>query len=255
MGRNVYIVGTAGCGKTTLTYAFQLWMARQGFDAITVNLDPGAESLPYEPDIDIRDWIRLSDVMREYNLGPNGAQVVAADMLALNSQKISKVLEDFRTDYILLDTPGQMELFAFRESSRAVIEAFGEEDSIIMFLFDPALAKEPSGLVALMMLSLTTHFRFPIPLANILAKSDLLSDDQIEDISEWSGGPESLYSALTSRETSPENIPNVEFLRAMENVGAYQKIIPVSSETFVGLEDVYSRIQLCFEAGEDLSSD
>jgi ribosomal protein S18 acetylase RimI-like enzyme len=32
-------------------------------DAITVNLDPGAENLPYEPDVDIRDWISLEEVI------------------------------------------------------------------------------------------------------------------------------------------------------------------------------------------------
>mgnify|MGYP001597699159 CR=1 FL=1 len=80
MARNLYFIGTAGCGKSTMVYAFHEWMDSQGLDTVTVNLDPGAEQLLYSPDIDVRDWIRLSEVMEEHGLGPNGAQVLAADL-------------------------------------------------------------------------------------------------------------------------------------------------------------------------------
>ena len=49
----VYFIGTVGSGKSTLTYNFQKWMGLRGLDTITVNLDPGAENLPYEPDVDV----------------------------------------------------------------------------------------------------------------------------------------------------------------------------------------------------------
>jgi Conserved hypothetical ATP binding protein. len=45
-------------------------MISQGLDSAIVNLDPGAEFLPYEPDFDIREILSLSEVMSEYSLGP-----------------------------------------------------------------------------------------------------------------------------------------------------------------------------------------
>src|SRR4030042_3551056 len=104
--KNLFIVGTAGCGKSTLTNAFLVWLQNQGYDAVTVNLDPGADSLPYDPDVDVRGWIKLNDIMREYGLGPNGAQVAAADLLALNIKKITDVTSQFVSDYVTIDTPG-----------------------------------------------------------------------------------------------------------------------------------------------------
>ena len=80
----IYLIGTAGSGKSTLTHNFQEWMSLRGFNAITVNLDPGAENLPYTPDVDICDWISLKEIMDSYGLGPNGAQIACADMLAHN---------------------------------------------------------------------------------------------------------------------------------------------------------------------------
>ncbi|MEM4772341.1 MAG: ATP/GTP-binding protein, partial [Thermoplasmatales archaeon] len=75
----VFFVGTAGSGKSTMVNSFKDWLVGLNYDAITVNLDPGAEFLPYEPDVDVRESISLEDVMAQYNLGPNGAQIVAAD--------------------------------------------------------------------------------------------------------------------------------------------------------------------------------
>ena len=64
----VYFIGTAGSGKSTLAANFKEWFKLKGLDAIIVNLDPGAENLPYEPDVDIRDWISLEEVICEQNI-------------------------------------------------------------------------------------------------------------------------------------------------------------------------------------------
>lgn len=90
----IYFIGTAGSGKSTLTATVKNWVEQRGLDTIIVNLDPGAESLPYTPDVDIRDWISLKEVMETNKLGPNGAQIACADMIALNTDEIKKVLSN-----------------------------------------------------------------------------------------------------------------------------------------------------------------
>jgi hypothetical protein len=39
---------------------------------ITVNLDPGVQKLPYNPHVDVRDYVTLEEVMEKHKLGPNG---------------------------------------------------------------------------------------------------------------------------------------------------------------------------------------
>ena len=182
----VYFIGTAGSGKSTLTSNFQQWFKMRGLDAIIVNLDPGAENLPYEPDIDIRDWISLREVMETYQLGPNGAQIACADMIALNTEDVKKSIESFKPDYIIVDTPGQLELFVFREAGKYTVEFLNPEKSVICYLLDPALAKTASGFVSQLLLSITTNFRLSQPQINILSKSDLLSDKELSIIKKWS---------------------------------------------------------------------
>ncbi|MCD6108064.1 MAG: ATP/GTP-binding protein, partial [Thermoplasmata archaeon] len=182
----VYLIGTAGSGKSTLAATFQEWFNRRGLDCIIVNLDPGAESLPYSADVDVRDWISLKEIMKEYGLGPNGAQIACADMLALNTGDIKTSIEGFKTDYVLLDTPGQLELFVFREAGKYMVDHLNRKRSVLVYLLDPLLAKEPSGFISQLLLSVSTHFRLGVPQINVLSKADLLTREQVERIEKWS---------------------------------------------------------------------
>ena len=250
--KNLYFVGTAGCGKSTLTYAFQLWMQSQGFDAITVNLDPGVDELMYNPDVDVRDWVEIDDIMKEYGLGPNGAQIAAADMMALNVKEISEVIAGFDTDYVLIDTPGQLELFTFRQSSRVIVEELGIEDSVLAFLFDPSVARSPNGYVSSMMLAATVHFRLPVPMLLLMAKADMLKDSDKELIDSWSRDHYALFSSLMDESKDAQTSVSVEFLQALESIGAGRAVVPVSADSGEGLEDIYSAVQMALEGGEDL---
>ncbi|RLI20606.1 GTPase, partial [Candidatus Bathyarchaeota archaeon] len=112
----IFIIGTAGSGKSLLTATFNEWLKESKQDVTVVNLDPGALTLPYTPDVDVRDYINVEALMDEYRLGPNGALIMAADLIADQIERISSEVESLKADVVLVDTPGQMELFAFRES-------------------------------------------------------------------------------------------------------------------------------------------
>ncbi|MDO9538118.1 MAG: ATP/GTP-binding protein [Thermoplasmata archaeon] len=251
----IYLVGTAGSGKTTLTQALKLWMDQQGFNAITVNLDPGVEELPYTPDVDVRDWVSVKEIMAERGLGPNGAQIACADLAALQFPEISQVIEEFRADYVLVDTPGQIELFAFREASSIFLNAFQTTQNIIVFVLDPSVAKTPSGLVSLLMLSSSIQFRFDTPMELVLGKCDLLTEEEIETILEHCGNTDSLLFALGDGNMDMRAVAATEFLRAMETLGGRIVPKPISSVEMTGLEEIYRTVQLIFFGGEDLASD
>ena len=250
----VYFIGTAGSGKSSLVQAFSEWLDVNGINSIIVNLDPGADFIPYQADVDIRDWVHLNEIMAEYSLGPNGAQIVASDLMAVNAKEWVPVVKGMETDYCLIDTPGQMELFAFRQSSNALVEELGREDSMLVFLSDPTLARTPNGFVSDMMLCGVTQFRFSLPILNVLSKSDLLKEEELEELSTWSRDAYALYNALTEKDISSQTVISVEFLKAMENVGMYKELTPVSALEGTGMEDIYNTVQQHFEGGEDAGS-
>ena len=64
---SIFFAGTAGAGKSTLVGTFQRWMDENGYNALTVNLDPGAEVLAFDADVDVREWLVLGQIMEQYN--------------------------------------------------------------------------------------------------------------------------------------------------------------------------------------------
>ncbi len=248
----IYFTGTAGVGKTTLTRSFYRWLNEAGYDAVTVNLDPGMENPSYDPDVDIRDWVKLSEVQAELGLGPNGAQVAASDLMAVKIFEVRSALEKQGGDYLLVDTPGQVELFAFRESSRHIVEALTGERSLLAFLFDPLLSRRPGGYLSLLLLSATVQFRFGLPLVNVVAKEDLLSPEERERLAQWGEEPFTLYEAARDEPGEGGTALSLELFRALEGVSPLWSPVFSSSETGSGLEDLYAACQRSFSGGEDV---
>ena len=247
----IYFTGTAGAGKTSLVQSFQDWLDQQGQDVVTVNLDPGNEAGNFEPDVDIRDWIRLPQVMQEYGLGPNGAQVAAADMIALKIFEVKQSLDGYRAQYVLVDTPGQFELFAFRESSKAIVDALSGDRSLIAFLFDPALARRASGFVSLRMLSATVEFRFRLPMINLLTKTDVLAPDQLEEILAWGDDPMRLSDGVGQELPTPDVQLSTELFRAMETMAPQTALVPTSASEQKGMDRLYEAVERIFSGGAE----
>ena len=247
----IYFVGTAGSGKSTLVKAYKDWLDNNGVDSMTINLDPGVDMLPYDSDVDIRDWIALDEVMSQFNLGPNGAQIVAADLMAVNISKMKEVVDDFSATYALVDTPGQLELFAFRESSRAIVDSFGKENSMVVYLSDPMLCRSSNGFISNMVLASLVQFRLELPIINILTKIDVLSDEESEKMVTWYNDPDALYDDLLDNDSNPQTVVGTELFKAMENLGTFGEMRAVSSVEGTGLEEIYAASQLQFFGGED----
>lgn len=251
----LYIVGTAGSGKSTLTHAFREWLAYRGLDAITINLDPGAENLRYSPDVDIREWISLKEVMEEYDLGPNGAQIVCADMIALNIDKLKEAIGSYKTNYVILDTPGQIELFVFREAGKILTLSLDPKRSLVAFLLDPILTRTASDFVSQLLLSVTTKFRLNLPMVNVLSKCDLLKEEKLMEIKNWSCIDERLYDTIMNERASISRELSEQIMHLLRHFGEEFSLIPISSEDFTGMEDLYNALQMSFRGGEDTLSD
>lgn len=248
----IYVVGPAGSGKSTFTHGLQEWMRNNNYEAITVNLDPGVENIPYIPDIDVREWYQLQDIMEEYSLGPNGAQILAADLIASEIDEIRDEISSYDADYAIVDTPGQLELFAFRTSSDLIVRGLSERESYMTFIMDPMLALSPSGYVSLITLSASVFFRFYLPYINVVNKIDLLKDTDMFRIKSWSENVDDLYQSLRDERQGMVKEYALEMFRAMESLGVNFRPVFVSSRDLRGMEDVYSNIQMTYFGGADL---
>ncbi|MEM3006378.1 MAG: ATP/GTP-binding protein, partial [Candidatus Bathyarchaeia archaeon] len=195
----IFILGTAGSGKSELTGSFTSWLEQQGEDVISVNLDPGAITLPYSPSVSVRDYVKVEEVMEEYSLGPNGGLMLACDMVVDVIDEIYREIQEFVPEVVLIDTPGQMELFAFRDTGARIAERLAEESKAIIYLFDSVFCRDPLNYVMNMFIASAINTRFLLPQVSALSKADLLSEEEIEGITGWGEDPLLLEAAIDSR--------------------------------------------------------
>lgn len=247
----IFVVGTAGAGKSSLVTAIQRYSRFIETEVLAVNLDPGAERVHYDAEFDVRDLISLGEVMGEYDLGPNGAQILAADLVAAQAEDVAEELHALAGDYIVVDTPGQVELFAFREASSHLIETIGKSQAAVVYLFDPMLSRSPSGFVSQMLLSSIVEFRLGLPTKNFLSKSDLLEEEELEKILEWSERLEILEYALYDEAGGQRTEFAINQLRMMQEFAQVPGLTPLSSEDDTGMADVLTFAQALFGGMSD----
>jgi len=246
----VFIIGTAGSGKSMLTSAFNEWLKMSKQDVSVVNLDPGVLTLPYSPDVDIRDYVDIESLMEEYGLGPNGALIMAADLIADKIEEISKEIEDLRSDIVLVDTPGQMELFAFRASGPYIANELTRENKAIVYLFDAVFSVNPLNYVSNLFLSAAVYNRFLQPQVHLLSKCDLLPKEEVDKIVDWSANPKALENAIEQKLEGTKRLLSRNMMLAIHKLGLRFLLIPVSAKTNEGMINFNMALERILAGGE-----
>ena len=246
----VFIIGTAGSGKSLLTASFNEWLKVGKQKTATVNLDPGVLTLPYAPDIDIRDYINIGSIMREHGLGPNGALVMAADLIAEEAERLGGEIKDLQSDVVIVDTPGQMELFAFRASGPYIANELTKEPKAIVYLFDAVFSFNPLNYVSNMFLSAAVYNRFFFPQLHVLSKCDLLPPEKANRIVEWSADPEALELVIEEKLSGTRRLLSRDMMQAIYRLGLQFHLIPVSGKTNEGMINFSSALERILAGGE-----
>eukprot|EP00164_Ancoracysta_twista_P008402 GFYU01012148.1.p1 GENE.GFYU01012148.1~~GFYU01012148.1.p1 ORF type:complete len:318 (-),score=92.21 GFYU01012148.1:170-1123(-) len=170
------VVGPPGSGKTTYCTGMKEFLTGIGRDVVIMNLDPANDNLPYECAIDINDLINMESVQDEYKLGPNGALVYCMEYLETNFDWIQQELAKHADKYVLIDCPGQVELWTHHKSIHNIIHKLTNTNyrMTVVHLVDAHYASDPSKYIAVLLLSLSTMLQLELPQINVLSKIDLI---------------------------------------------------------------------------------
>jgi GTPase SAR1 family protein len=249
----IFLVGTAGSGKSLLTASLEKWLAGSDLSVTVVNIDPGVESPPYTSDVDIREYVDYGEIMNNFGLGPNGALVASLDMAVGSVNDLRDEILESERDYVLVDCPGQMELFAFRNSGPLMVSGLrGNDSSLSLYLLDSNIARTASGYLSLMLLGLSINIRFDLPQLNILSKSDILMEDEIEEIVQWGSELHLLEEALDQSSEGLVREYSRSILDMLSNIGTASDCVPVSAKDMTGFDILYGEMQRIFSGGDNL---
>jgi GTPase SAR1 family protein len=181
------VMGPAGAGKSTYCATVQEYFEASGRAiAHIINFDPAADTLRYEPAFDIRECINIEEVVEEDDLGPNGGLVQSMEYLVEDGKdwledKLAEFCDD---DYLVLDCPGQIELYSHVSAIKVLVDILRRNDFVVcgVYCIDCMFATESSKLIAGMLSALSAMALLEIPHVNVLTKCDLMKTRLSEDL-------------------------------------------------------------------------
>ena len=246
----IFVTGTAGSGKSMLTSKILEYYQKNGVFASVLNLDPGVESLPYRPDVDVRDYVDIVQIMQQYDLGPNGSMIMANDLIASKIDDIQNEIHGVNPDYLIVDTPGQIELFAYRASGPFFIQNIDASEKTNIFLYDGTMIASPTNFISISLLATSIKLRLGLPTINVMTKTDLIPD-KIDQILKWSSDPISLEEELKTLEGETYSFAT-DILRTL-NIGEFAgDLIPISNLTGEGMVNLQAALSRIINLGEEV---
>ncbi len=234
---NVLVLGPAGSGKSTFVRNFLKYL-KDDYDAKAVNLDPASDPI-YEAYADVRRFVRTEEVMRRYGLGINGALIKSME-LALKHVEELKV----RGDYVLYDTPGQMELFLYLKAGVEMAKRIAESDwTVCIFIVDSEVASTPENFISILAQNAVIALRMGVPTVTVFNKSDRIRlEITVEDVRRAISSSEGVLAEMMER-----------LMDFVEATSARYRIVRISALKGEGFEEVLSLINEAFCSCGDLS--
>ena len=192
---NMIILGMAGSGKTTFVQKMEEIIAEKDKESYIINLDPAVMDTLYEPNMDIRDTIKYKDIMLSNNLGPNGAILTCLNIFSTNIDKIIEILNQKNNlDYIINDTPGQLEVFSWSASGKLISDSFSViYPSVLIYIVDIPRCSNPNTFASNMLYAISIMYKMRLPMILAFNKKDIEKEDKVF---EWINNYESLQNAL-----------------------------------------------------------
>ncbi|KAF9519169.1 hypothetical protein BS47DRAFT_1370799 [Hydnum rufescens UP504] len=187
----VLVCGPAGSGKSTFCTSMLTNLEAQHRTCHLVNLDPAADStsFEYEPSIDIRDLISLDDVMSELGYGPNGGLVYCFEYLLQNMDWLDEELGEFENNYLLIDCPGQIELYTHHPLLPALMSHLAQSGirTCALYLVESQFMEDRYKYFSGVMSAMSAMVNFEIPWINVLSKMDLVTPTKNDDDPDGAG--------------------------------------------------------------------
>lgn len=171
------VIGPPGSGKSTYCRGMQEYLRKAGRQVEIINLDPANFVLPYECNVNISSLVTLDDVMDELHLGPNGGMIYCMEFLEKNLDWFEKILLQHKDKYVLIDCPGQVELYTHHHSVRNIVHFLQKKLNYrlcAVHLVDSHYCTDPTKFISVLLTSLSTMLQVELPHVNVLSKMDLI---------------------------------------------------------------------------------
>ncbi|KAL1921546.1 uncharacterized protein VTP21DRAFT_11262 [Calcarisporiella thermophila] len=234
-------IGMAGSGKTTFMQRLNAHLHSIEKPPYIINLDPAVTHLPFTANIDIRDTVNYKEVMKKYNLGPNGGILTSLNLFTTKFDQVLNFVEKRSPtlDYVLMDTPGQIEIFTWSASGAIITDAVAAKyPSVIAYIVDTPRTTSPVTFMSNMLYACSILYKTKLPFILVFNKTDA----HVHDFAiEWMKDFESFQQALKSDGSYMSSLMNSMSLM-LEEFYNHLRVVGVSAITGEGMDEFLAAV-------------
>ncbi|KAF4622000.1 hypothetical protein D9613_009297 [Agrocybe pediades] len=249
----IITIGMAGAGKSTFVQRLNahLHAKEPPSPPYILNLDPAVTYVPYEPNIDIRDTVNYQEVMKQYNLGPNGGILTALNLFTTKFDQVLDLVEQRAesVDYVILDTPGQIEIFTWSASGAIITDAIASSlPTVVAYIIDTPRTTAPATFMSNMLYACSILYKTKLPFILVFNKTDVQPHDFAI---EWMDDFEEFQAALATHSGATDSEGEPTYMNSLMNSMSlvldefYKnlKAVGVSSATGDGFDDFLEAVE------------
>uniref|UniRef100_F6ZUF6 GPN-loop GTPase n=3 Tax=Monodelphis domestica TaxID=13616 RepID=F6ZUF6_MONDO len=243
------VLGMAGSGKTTFVQRLTGYLHGLGSPPYVINLDPAVHEVPFPANIDIRDTVKYKEVMKQYGLGPNGGIVTSLNLFATRFDQVMKFIEKSQnmSQYVLIDTPGQIEVFTWSASGTIITEALASSfPTIVIYVMDTSRSTNPVTFMSNMLYACSILYKTKLPFIVVMNKTDIIDHSFAV---EWMQDFETFQDALNQETTYVSNLTRSMSL-VLDEFYSSLRVVGVSAVLGTGLEELFVQVTSATEEYE-----
>ncbi|KAF8166640.1 XPA-binding protein 1 [Mycena galopus ATCC 62051] len=248
----IITIGMAGAGKSTFVQRINSYLhsLNPPKPPYILNLDPAVTRVPFEANIDIRDTVNYQEVMKQYNLGPNGGILTALNLFTTKFDQVLGLVEKRAdsVDYVILDTPGQIEIFTWSASGAIITDAVASSlPAVVAYIIDTPRTTAPATFMSNMLYACSILYKTKLPFILVFNKTDVQPHDFAL---EWMQDFEAFQAALASHGGTRDSEGEPTYMNSLMNSMSlvldefykHLKAVGVSSMTGAGIKEFFDAV-------------
>ncbi|OBZ89897.1 GPN-loop GTPase 1 [Choanephora cucurbitarum] len=238
----ILCIGMAGSGKTTFMQRVNAYLHEKKTPPYVLNLDPAVSSLPFTANIDIRDTVNYKEVMKQYNLGPNGGILTSLNLFTTKFDQVLNLVAKRAqsVSHVLVDTPGQIEIFTWSASGAIITDTLAATyPTMIAYIIDTPRTTSPATFMSNMLYACSILYKTKLPFVLVFNKTDVVSHDFAV---EWMTDFEKFQLALSQDTTYMSSLMSSMSL-VLDEFYNHLKVVGVSAVTGAGMDEFFEAVK------------